>query len=252
MGFILERSVLYLMIDGVGVERQGKMETREESEIKGKRECKVAIVLRQKGEKISRLATFATWERISGFKKTLEWVMLGLYGLCSQIVMIGDGAKWIRNLRKKIPLLKRAIWILDWFHLKDRTLKMLRLLEKEESDPLSQQIIELYWFGQGGKAMQLMLLIPLSDELEEAQKQKEALKKYQTYIKNQQEGIINYQAYKMKGYVVGSGCVEKMNDQLIKSRMVRQRRIRWSLKGGEAMMQLLTAKMNGRLGELFA
>jgi len=34
--------------------------------------------------------------------------------------------------------------------------------------------------------------------------------------------------------------------------MVRQKRMQWGLKGGEAMMQLLTAKWNGRLDEVFA
>lgn len=46
--------------------------------------------------------------------------------------------------------------------------------------------------------------------------------------------------------------VEKRNDTLVKNRMVRQKRMRWSQSGGEAMMQVLAAQMNGRFDELFA
>jgi len=55
----------------------------------------------------------------------------------------------------------------------------------------------------------------------------------------------------MRGYLVGSGFIEKRNDTLVKNRMVRQKRMRWSRTGGEAMMQVLTAQMNGRFDELF-
>jgi hypothetical protein len=43
-----------------------------------------------------------------------------------------------------------------------------------------------------------------------------------------------------------------VDDTLIKNRMVRGKRMRWSIAGGEAMMALLAAKHNGRLAEVFA
>jgi L-alanine-DL-glutamate epimerase-like enolase superfamily enzyme len=79
-----------------------------------------------------------------------------------------------------------------------------------------------------------------------------AIKKFLIYLNNQREGIVDYEAYQRRGCIVGSGFVEKLNDTLIKSRMVHGKRMRWSLKGGEAMMALLSAKHNGRLAEVFA
>ena len=79
-----------------------------------------------------------------------------------------------------------------------------------------------------------------------------AIERFFSYLDNQREGIVNYEEYQKNGYIVGSGFVEKLNDTLIKNRMVRGRRMRWSLKGGEAMMALLAAKYNGRLSEVFA
>ncbi|MDZ4217015.1 MAG: hypothetical protein U1C97_01705 [Candidatus Gracilibacteria bacterium] len=243
-GAVFGLRVLYLMADGVGVEQQSKS-------VNGKRECKVAVILRQNGDQIKKLSTLATWQRVDAFRGMVEWAMLAVYSLMYEVVIVSDGARWIRNMRDKIACLRKAIWILDWFHLKDRTLKTLRILDLEETDQISMEILRLYWLGQANLALKVIQQIPLSEDEEEAEQQRASVRKYMTYIKNQREGIVNYQAYKMKGYVVGSGCVEKMNDQLIKDRMVRQRRIRWSLKGGEAMIQLLTAQDNGRLGEVF-
>jgi len=45
---------------------------------------------------------------------------IGLAGLFTEVVIISDGAQWIRGLRGKIARLLGAVWILDWFHVKDR------------------------------------------------------------------------------------------------------------------------------------
>jgi hypothetical protein len=248
-GKIFNRNVLYLMADGVGVEQQDK--TQKGIKL-GKRECKVGVFLKQTGDQIKQIATFCTWKRIDQFKSTLEWVLLGIFSFKCKVIIISDGAKWIRNLRKKIPALKNAEWILDWFHLKDRILKVLRKLELDEDSETTQTILSLCWFGKIDLALEIIQKLPLSQDEEEAAQQRQAIEGYQTYIHNQCEGIINYQAYKMKGYLVGSGCVEKINDQLVKDRMVRQGRMRWGTEGGEAMMLLLTAMWNGRLAEVFA
>lgn len=246
-GQIFERSVLYFMADGVGVEQQTKL-----TEKLGKRECKVATFLRQTGEKVEQIATFCTWKRVTQFTAMVEWVLLGIFPFGREIIIISDGAKWIRNLRGSIPSLKKAVWILDWFHLKDRTLKLFLKFELTESSELTQTAISLCWYGKAVEALAFIKKLPLSADPTDAEQQIQAIKKYEIYLHNQREGIINYQAYKMKGYLVGSGCVEKINDQLVKDRMVRQGRMRWGIEGGEAMMQLLTAKYNGRLDELFS
>lgn len=248
-GKIFSRNILYLMADGVGVEQQDK--TQKGIKL-GKRECKVGVFLKQTDDQIKQIATFCTWQRINQFKSTLEWVLLGIFSCKSKIIIISDGAKWIRNLRKKIPALKNAEWILDWFHIRERTLKVLRNFKLAENSETAKTILDLCWFGRTDLAFKIVQKLSLSQDEEEAEQQKQAIKKYQTYIHNQREGLINYQAYKMKGYLVGSGCVEKINDQLVKNRMVHQGRMQWALKGGEAMMQLLTAKWNGRLAEVLA
>lgn len=242
-GKIFNLHLLYIMADGVGVPEQGG---------EGKRECKVGVLLRQTQEKVEEVGTFCTWERVGMFKNMLENILIKIFSKLYPIIIISDGAKWIRNLRTKIACLKNAIWILDWFHLKDRCLKMLIKFELNEESKPGQKMIELFWEGKVEKVLKKMNKLPFSEVEEEKEKQKIALETFETYLKNQREGIINYKKYKEQGYIVGSGYIEKMNDILIKNRMVRQNRMKWGLSGGEAMMQLLTARMNGRLSEIFA
>ena len=252
-GEIFSWERLYLMVDGVGVQAQDRT-NKTRGEWKGSKECKVASILKQHGSQIEEIGTFGTWERIAGFRNLVEITMLGaigIVGLFTEVVIISDGAKWIRNLRAKIVFLKRAIWILDWFHVKDRVEKLILKLEINVEGKRAEKIRKLLWIGKVDEAIKRIRQLPLAKGEEKREMQKAAKKVCIKYLDNQREGIVNYQQYQMRGYFVGSGFVEKKNDTLIKNRMVRQKRMRWGLVGGEAMMQLLTAQMNGRLGELF-
>jgi len=243
LGKIFNIHALYIMADGVGIPVQGS---------EGKRECKVGVLLRQTQEKIEEIGTFCTWERINIFKNMLEMILLKIFSKLYPIIIISDGAKWIRNLRTKIACLKNTKWILDWFHLKDKCLKMLIKFELDEKSELAQKLIGFLWEGKIKRVLKEMKKLSFSELEEEKKTQDTVVEGFKTYLKNQKEGIINYKKYKEKGYMVGSGYIEKKNDILIKDRMVRQKRMRWGLEGGEAMMQILTAKMNGRLEELFS
>jgi len=247
LGKIFGWERLYLMVDGVGVQGQGKG-------WEGTKECKVGTILSQKGAEIKEIGSFCTWQRLPGFKRILMVTMLfaiGLAGIYSEIIIISDGAKWIRNLRKWIPCLNSATWILDWFHIKDRLEKMLRELEIEREGNIGKYLRTLLWKGKVDEVLTAIDLLPTSKIEAKKEKQESAKASLITYIKNQREGLVNYEKYQMKGYFVGSGYVEKTNDTLVKNRMVRQKRMRWGRFGGEAMMQLLTAMMNDRLDEVF-
>lgn len=247
LGSVFGWARFYLMIDGVGVQGQGK-------DWEGSKECKVGTMLSQKGEKIKEIGSFCTWERLPGFKRILLITMLsaiGIVGLFTEIVIISDGAVWIRNLRNAIPFLKSAVWILDWFHIKDHLEKMLRALEIDLNGNIAKHLLNLLWKGKVDELIAAIKMLPTSQTEEKKEKQESAKTSLIRYIENQREGIVNYEEYQMKGYFIGSGYVEKTNDTLVKNRMVRQKRMRWGKVGGEAMMQLLTVMTNGRLDEIF-
>ena len=220
----------------------------------GWRECKAGVILKQVGDRLFEEGTFCTWERVTVFRNMLSWMLVKIFSVEYEMVMISDGAKWIRQMREKIDCLNnvKVIWILDWFHLKEYVLKLSRALGLQEKDDTVQKIISELWRGNITEALKEVDSIPLLEDEEEKKKQEAAIKTFKTYLLNQEEGIIDYKEYKEKGYLIGSGFMEKRNDTLIKKRMVHQKRMKWGLEGGEAMMQLLCAKMNGRLEEVFA
>ena len=247
---ILWADRFYVMADWVGI--QWQWEDWDWKDWKWIKECKLACVLKQEDDKLKEVGILSTWERISWFKNMLEWFMLWIVWIAIPIVIISDWAKWIRNLRNKIPCLKKAIWILDWFHVKEKVMNTLKTVDIEEESKTAQDIISFLWIWDVEVAKKLLNKLPLSTDKEKKEQQEISIKNTIKYLINQREWIINYQACQMKWYIVWSGYVEKKNDLLIKNRMVRQKRMRWWKEWGEAMIQLLTAQMNGRLGELYA
>ena len=234
----------YVMVDWVWIQWQWK-------DWEWIKECKLACVLKQEKDKIKEVGILSTWERINWFRNKLEWLMLWIIWISIPIVIISDWAKWIRNLRNRIHCLKNAIWILDWFHVKEKVKNTLRTLEIEEVSKVSQDIIGFLWIWEIETVIKLLKRLSLSDDKEKKEQQKISIANTIKYLENQREGIVNYQAYQMKWYIIWSGYVEKKNDTLIKDRMVRQKRMRWWKEWGEAIIQLLTAQMNWRLEELF-
>ena len=248
IGKLLGLDRLYLLIDGVQVFQKDKGSQGEES-----RECKVGAILRQNAGEILEIAAWCTWGRIRAFRAltSVAW-LAATAALKIPVVIVSDGAKWIRNMRKWIPGLKDAIWILDWFHLRDHAAKCLRLFGIEEASGTATILIGLLWRGKADDAARMVGALPVSGDETKRREEEAAEKNFLTYLNNQREGIVDYEAYQQQGCLVGSGFVEKLNDTLIKNRMVRGRRMRWSLSGGEAMMALLAARHNGRLQEVFA
>lgn len=248
IGKLLGLERLYVFVDGVGVFLKEKGANGE-----GSRECKVATIVRQQSGKIMEVAAWCTWERIKVFRTLTSAAFLAVAAVAGlETVIVSDGAKWIRNLRKWITALQNALWILDWFHLRDRLLKCLKVFNIEEASDAAQRLLNILWRGQVDEAVQMIRELPVSAAGAKRSEEETAVKKLLTYLENQREGIIDYEAYQQQGYIVGSGFVEKLNDTMIKSRMVYGKRMRWSLPGGEAMMALLSAKHNGRLAEVFA
>lgn len=248
IGKLLNLQRLFLLVDGVQVFLQEKGDGRE-----GGRECKVGAILRQNNEKISEMATWCTWGRIRAFRALTAAAWLAIAVITrAQAVIVSDGAPWIRQTRKWIPGLANAVWILDWFHLKDHLLKCLSLFGFDEASEIVQKLSSLLWRGQADAVARLIKGLLRALDVNERSEAEAAVKNFLAYLNNQREGIVNYEAYRQQGCIVGSGFVEKLNDTLIKNRMVRGKRMRWSLSGGEAMMALLSAKRNGRLAEMFA
>lgn len=149
--------------------------------------------------------------------------------LCSELVVISDGALWIRDLVRE--LLPKATHILDLYHAKEnagkfaQAVKRGKVQKKEFADKLCALI------DDGNVSELLKVLEPYKDE-----KFPPGVLNFYRYVDNHKE-CMDYPLYKSKGYFVGSGAIESGNIRLMQNRMKLQG-MRWNLSSGQRMLSL--------------
>ena len=169
--------------------------------------------------------------------------------LYREVFIIGDGARWIREIREqRFP---GTVYILDWYHLRERLYLALKLTlpndETRRNDNFST-LNSYLWIGMKHEALQALreLYIQMLPEVKrEALDQPEGLRELIFYIKSNWEGIIDYQDMSHKGYLVASSLVEKAVDLVIAKRQKKSQGMHWSRMGADNICALRTLWLNG-------
>lgn len=158
------------------------------------------------------------------------------YDLCSEVVVISDGALWIHDIVEKY--LPKATHILDLFHAKENAGKFAQAVKsgKNQKKQFADQLCDL--IDAGNVAGLLKILEPYKD------KKIPGIPNMYTYVENHKT-CMNYPDYKKKGYFVGSGAMESGNIRLMQNRMKLQG-MRWKLKTGQNMLSLKAKYESGR------
>lgn len=150
---------------------------------------------------------------------------------CSKVVLLSDGAKWIKGIKDTIFRGRPIIQILDLFHAKENAGKFAAWLisdkdkAKEYADHLCKLIDE-------GKTEELLKVL-------EEHKDKSipaGVTNLYTYIDNNKE-YMNYPRYKEDGLFVGSGAMESANIYMMQDRM-KLPGMRWLIANGRHMLCL--------------
>ena len=235
-----EAGTLYLMTDGAAVN------TRVEDENGSTwRENKTAIaftdkdLVEQKNGK--HLIVRKEYTAFIGDADTFRGHALNIalnagYGKIKDVVMIGDGAAWIRNMGNEI--FPDAVQILDLYHLKENIYTYAKHKfnhNEKEYVPWAEHFIEKVENGKAEEALQ---------QLPETEKLPPGVVNLRTYLKNNMDKI-NYPEYRSKGYFVGSGAIESANKVIVQRRL-KQSGMRWSVSGAQAVLTL-RAKVESRL-----
>ena len=129
------------------------------------------------------------------------------YGRVREVVIIADGATWIRNMAKE--LFPEATQILDLYHLKENiyTYAKHKFSQNEkEYMPWAEAVIAKI---EKGRAEEVLKQLPENEKLPSG------VINLRTYITNNIDKI-NYPEYKSKGYFAGSGAIESTNRLLFK------------------------------------
>lgn len=232
--------VLYIMTDGAAVN------TRIEDENGSTwRENKTVIVFTDKdmvrrndGGNIIIKKEYAAFigsaEDFRGY--VLNAAVNAGYGKIKKVVIIADGAAWIRNMAKE--LFPEATQILDLFHLKENiyTYAKYKFSQNEkEYVPWAEDVIAKLESGKADEALK---------QLPEEEKLPAGVVNLRTYITNNIDKI-DYPAYKSRGYFVGSGAIESANKVVVQRRL-KQAGMRWSVDGAQSLLTL-RAKVESNL-----
>jgi hypothetical protein len=160
-----------------------------------------------------------------------------------QVVVIADGAAWIKKEQQKhFP---HALGILDWAHLWREVSHAIRVVARakglsEADRGYHRHLYEtLLWHGQVEQAIQGLQAwgVGLPAEAEKA------LQQAITYLRNQRDWIGSYEQWHKQGYPVGSGMIERAVALVINRRM-KKRGMRWRRANATAVVALRTDLLN--------
>jgi len=234
------KGTLYIMTDGAAVNTRIKDDNGSTW-----RENKIVIaftdrnmIKRKDGGNIivskECSAYIGTAESFRGY--VLDTAIKAGYGKVRDVVIIGDGASWIRNMGS--DLFPEAVQILDLYHLKENiyTYAKHKFSNNEKAYvPWAETFINKV---ENGKVEEVLGLLP------EEEKLPTGVVNLRTYILNNIDRI-DYPKYKEKGYFVGSGAIESAN-KVILQRRLKQAGMRWSVQGAQFVLSLRAKVESGR------
>ena len=238
------KGVLYIMTDGAAVNTRVKDEngsTWRENKTVISFSDKDMIKRKDGGNIIVNKEYAAFIGKAETFKgHVLTTAVNAGYGKTQDVVIIGDGATWIRNMGH--DLFPEAIQILDLYHLKENIYKYAKhkFSQNEKAyTPWAEAFIDKM---EKGKVSEALNLLPEDEKLPTG------VPNLRVYINNNIDKI-DYPTYKAKGYFVGSGAVESAN-KVILQRRLKQSGMRWSVSGAQFVLSLRAKVESVRWGDV--
>ncbi len=168
---------------------------------------------------------------IEDFKKYMLNVAIKA-GYCKvkNVVIISDGATWIRNACKEI--FPDAIQILDKFHLEENLYTYAKYKYGENEKEYTKWVKMIMKYIEEGKKEKAINIL----KKEDYNKLPVGVPNILGYVKNNIDKI-DYQSYREKGYFIGSGAIESGN-KVVLQRRCKQAGMRWSVCGAQYMLTL--------------
>jgi hypothetical protein len=170
------------------------------------------------------------------------FVLLLVLGLGShrQLLLIADGARWIRNFFGRYCLhWPDAQMILDWYHLRKKLYALSSMICRGKNAKMRFLSTLGAHLWQGNTLEALAFLHAYRPEAKSDEKLDELI----NYLQTRQEAIPNYQERRKQRLYIGSALVEKAND-LIVARRQKNKGMHWSLETSNALASLKTLMLN--------
>lgn len=156
-----------------------------------------------------------------------------------QVIVLGDGAEWIKNLAQMhFP---EATLIIDLYHTRQHVSELCKILFANNEKKIGQQRIRWWTELDNGKVEKI--IHQAQQQLpQDAQRKKRAETEIHYLEKN--KGYMRYAEFRAQGFFVGSGVVEAGCKTLIGQRL-KHSGMEWSVRGANAIISLrCTIKSN--------
>ena len=246
--------ILYVQADGAMFNTRSDPSKESKKEQSSWKENKLGLVFRsdclQKIEsndhepsyRIGDREYICTTQGIDVFRNRLLMIMLrnGLKE-ASNVVMISDGAVWLRKMKEQ--MFPYATQILDLFHLKENVMAFAQFIfhnDKNKYAPWWHEVCEQLENGEWKKVLEREEIQVYKDEKDTPP----GIVNLYNYVYNNRD-FINYPEYRAKGYFVGSGAIESGNKTVMQERL-KLAGMKWKVDNAEALLAL-RAKLKGKL-----
>ena len=175
------------------------------------------------------------------FLQHLQLAVLLCLERLSSLLLIADGARWIRSFfTDTLAALADKTMILDCHHLKQKCLELgSRICRgKLAKAQLLRRLYRRLWRGDVAGAIAVL-------EAERGETKNEAkLDELIGYLQARQAWMVNYRQRRIERRYIGSAQVEKANDLLV-ARRQKNRGMQWSEATSDALAALRTLMLNG-------
>ncbi len=172
---------------------------------------------------------------------TMLWVLLLLCGAKQQwVTFVSDGARWLREFYdERLRGLPQRELVLDWWHLAKRCRELTSMIGKDRPTrrALCRAVLKRLWQGEVQQAVQVL------EASRPETKSERWLDELIAYLESREESLVNYRQQRRERHYIGSGGVEKGNDQIVARRMKRQG-MHWSLETADSLAALKTVWLN--------
>jgi len=168
---------------------------------------------------------------------------LGVLGGERRLLVLGDGASWIRNWFEGLGIASKGM-ILCWWHLRKRCYELLSSAggPKERRRAFEKELLGLLWEGKVDAAVER-----LRDAMEWVRSPAK-VEELISYLEKRRAFLPDYEERQRAGLWIASTRVEKFNDWAVSERC-KHRGMSWSPAGVLALASLEAARRNGELDD---
>lgn len=166
---------------------------------------------------------------------------LGVLDGRRQLLVLGDGASWIRTWFEGLGISSKAM-VLCWWHLRKRCYESMSSAggPKDRRRAFEKELLGRLWRGEVEAGIEL-----LRTALEWVRNPK-SVEELIGYLEKRRAYIPDYEQRQRAGLWIASTRVEKLNDWMVSTRCKHQG-MSWSPQGVLALAALEAARRNGEL-----